>query len=430
MLAVAVLAATQPTGLASPGGGLAGPLTVAGVTGGVPVANGAMGASQPVVGSDGPAPRLAASGEGAPAASVRSAGSHAGPGSRANAARSSGLPASLAPLPASTPPDLARAPLAKVESSITALDQHMALVTARVEATRQELAVAEIDRARLDATVVATQARIGQLRREVAEQAIATYIQPRPQLLEVFLGQRDIDASARRQGLLHTLIETNEQAVDQLQQVRQDLLALRLTLEEADQQAAQMRQVLDQGGRTLTQASLARAAVAATLADRVNRLDGEILGHQQAEPALLRVLSKADLAAEAAVVVAAQKSERRMRAPIEAEITSEFGPRWGRMHSGVDFESDHGVAIVAARGGVVLEADWMDGYGLSVVIDHGGGLSTLYAHQSELDVTAGQRIERGERLGWVGVTGNSSGPHLHFEVRLYGAAVDPRNYLA
>ena len=290
--------------------------------------------------------------------------------------------------------------------------------------------MAEIDRARLAATVVATQARIGQLRREVAEQAIATYIQPRQQLLEVFLGQRDLDASARRQGLLHTLIETNEQAVDQLQQVRQDLLALQLTLEEADQQAAQMRQVLDQGGRTLTQASLARAAVAGTLADRVNRLDGEILGHQQAEPALLRVLSKADLVLEAAVVVAAQEAGRRMRAPIEAEITSEFGPRWGRMHSGVDFESDHGVAIVAARGGVVLEADWMDGYGLSVVIDHGGGLSTLYAHQSELDVTAGQRIERGERLGWVGVTGNSSGPHLHFEVRLYGAAVDPRNYLA
>ncbi|MFN0027546.1 MAG: M23 family metallopeptidase, partial [Acidimicrobiales bacterium] len=115
--------------------------------------------------------------------------------------------------------------------------------------------------------------------------------------------------------------------------------------------------------------------------------------------------------------------------PIDAWITSEYGTRWGRMHWGVDFESDYGVPIYAARQGTVLEADWMSGYGLAVIIDHGGGLSTLYAHQDELNVSAGQWVERGELIGWVGTTGNSTGPHLHFEVYEGTQAVDPRDYL-
>ena len=79
---------------------------------------------------------------------------------------------------------------------------------------------------------------------------------------------------------------------------------------------------------------------------------------------------------------------------------------------------------------MVIEADWLDGYGQVTVIDPGGGLTTLYAHQSAFEVGAGERVEGGQLIGYVGVTGNSTGPHLHFETREHGVATDPRKHFS
>jgi murein DD-endopeptidase MepM/ murein hydrolase activator NlpD len=115
--------------------------------------------------------------------------------------------------------------------------------------------------------------------------------------------------------------------------------------------------------------------------------------------------------------------------PVNGVVVSGFGMRWGRMHEGIDITARSGTPIWAAAGGTVIHAGWLGGYGNLVVVDHGGGLATAYAHASAILVSVGQTVSQGETVALVGSTGNSSGPHLHFEVRVNGSAVDPLLYL-
>ena len=121
--------------------------------------------------------------------------------------------------------------------------------------------------------------------------------------------------------------------------------------------------------------------------------------------------------------------------PISGPITSEFGwrthPIFGsqRFHSGLDIGGDYGLPIHAALGGVVIESGWIGGYGNTIMIDHGGGVVTLYGHNESLAVGVGQTVSQGQVIAYCGSTGNSTGPHCHFEVRLNGEPVSPYNYL-
>ena len=115
--------------------------------------------------------------------------------------------------------------------------------------------------------------------------------------------------------------------------------------------------------------------------------------------------------------------------PCDGVVTSGFGMRWGRMHEGIDIGCAYGAPNRAAAAGTVIYAGWLGGYGNLVVIDHGNGLSTAYAHASSILVSVGQRVSQGETVSLVGSTGHSTGPHLHFEVRINGVAVDPLLYL-
>jgi murein DD-endopeptidase MepM/ murein hydrolase activator NlpD len=121
--------------------------------------------------------------------------------------------------------------------------------------------------------------------------------------------------------------------------------------------------------------------------------------------------------------------------PVGGRITSSYGPRvhpilgTTRLHTGVDFGAAYGTPISAAASGKVIHSGGFGGYGNTVIIDHGGGMSTLYAHQSEVRVSLGDQVESGATIGLVGSTGLSTGPHLHFEVRILGSPVDPAPYL-
>ena len=115
--------------------------------------------------------------------------------------------------------------------------------------------------------------------------------------------------------------------------------------------------------------------------------------------------------------------------PVRGRISSRFGPRWGRMHEGLDIAVNTGTQVRASADGVVRFAGWNGGYGYLVVIDHGRGIETRYAHNSRILVRRGQRVKRGEVIALSGSTGNSTGPHVHFEIRQNGKAVDPLRYL-
>jgi murein DD-endopeptidase MepM/ murein hydrolase activator NlpD len=122
--------------------------------------------------------------------------------------------------------------------------------------------------------------------------------------------------------------------------------------------------------------------------------------------------------------------------PVEGESTDSFGYRGNpfggggsEFHPGQDIAAPHGTPVLAPADGRVVEAGWKNGYGQTVVLDHGNGLTTRYGHLSKIEVSSGQELKRGEGLGLVGSTGRSTGPHLHYEVRLGDLPVSPRHYL-
>ena len=121
--------------------------------------------------------------------------------------------------------------------------------------------------------------------------------------------------------------------------------------------------------------------------------------------------------------------------PVEGQVTGSFGERIdpfngeGAFHSGVDIGTSYGHPIVAPADGVVTVTDTMGGYGKTIMINHGNGISTRYGHLSGFAVTAGQRVQRGEVIGYVGESGRSTGPHLHYEVRINDTPVNPYKYL-
>jgi murein DD-endopeptidase MepM/ murein hydrolase activator NlpD len=116
--------------------------------------------------------------------------------------------------------------------------------------------------------------------------------------------------------------------------------------------------------------------------------------------------------------------------PLNGGVTSGFGIRWGRMHEGIDIDGVTGQAVVAAKAGRVIAAgDAGDGYGTKIVLDHGGGFTSLYGHFSGLAVSNGATVSTGQVVGYVGCTGSCTGDHLHFEIRVNGAPQNPLSYL-
>ncbi len=123
--------------------------------------------------------------------------------------------------------------------------------------------------------------------------------------------------------------------------------------------------------------------------------------------------------------------------PVVGEITDSFGGRRNpfgggsyEFHSGQDINAERGAPVVSAAVGTVVFAGWHGGYGQLITIDHGGGLTTRYAHLLKMEVAVGQQVTQGQLIGQVGSTGRSTGPHLHYEVRLNDEAVNPRAYMS
>jgi murein DD-endopeptidase MepM/ murein hydrolase activator NlpD len=151
----------------------------------------------------------------------------------------------------------------------------------------------------------------------------------------------------------------------------------------------------------------------------------DLEAQSEALAARIRAAQEQSSSAEAAVV----SGSGRLSWPVSGPVTSGFGSRWGRMHEGIDIAVGQGTPVHAAAAGTVIYAGWMEGYGNLVVIDHGNGLSTAYGHNSALASSIGQTVSAGQVIAYSGSTGHSTGPHVHFEVRVNGSPVDPLGYL-
>jgi murein DD-endopeptidase MepM/ murein hydrolase activator NlpD len=176
------------------------------------------------------------------------------------------------------------------------------------------------------------------------------------------------------------------------------------------------------------------ASKAAEQATRLAQIDAEIDEFDNEIAALAREEASIKAAISAASSPKPSTGSGKLMRPVPGAVSSGFGKRIHpitggvKMHNGVDMNALMGEPISAAASGNVILAGVKGGYGNTVMIDHGGGMVTLYAHQSKLGVSVGQSVSRGQTIGWVGTTGNSTGPHLHFEVRINGVPRNPVEY--
>jgi murein DD-endopeptidase MepM/ murein hydrolase activator NlpD len=187
-----------------------------------------------------------------------------------------------------------------------------------------------------------------------------------------------------------------------------------------DQEAA--KTVLDQRIADLTSEADALAAEQSQLEDLIAQRQAALEAARRARAAVGNGLSRLPSTGDGV-------SPSGFVWPLQGVLTSGFGPRWGRMHTGIDIAAPAGTPIHAAKAGEVIYAGWLNGYGNTVIVDHGDGIATLYGHQSRLGSAEGQQLNQGDVLGFVGSTGHSTGNHCHFEIRINTKPVNPRPYL-
>jgi murein DD-endopeptidase MepM/ murein hydrolase activator NlpD len=226
--------------------------------------------------------------------------------------------------------------------------------------------------------------------------------------------QRIEDRDAEIVARVRDLRDQTEETVARIRAVRDEIAAKEAELERTRVELEQQKEALE-AARDKRQEALSK------IEGHIERLEGHIED--------LDAQIQEQLSASSGALPAGPTSSSGFIWPVNGAVTSGFGMRWGRMHEGIDIAVPSGTPIRAAAGGTVAIAAPTGGYGNYTCISHSAGLSTCYAHQSSYAVGVGDSIGQGEVIGSVGCTGSCFGDHLHFEVRVNGAAVDPMGYL-
>jgi len=247
--------------------------------------------------------------------------------------------------------------------------------------------------------------------------------------LDVLLGANDFSDFTTRVDLLQRVINKDLDLVLKVKAERELILQTKTELDQQQASILELKQVAEEKKKAIEVNKKQQEKV---LAAAVNERDASDKAYRE----LLATSQRVEEMIRRNQYSGPSGGTGAMIWPTDArEITSPFGwrthPIFGtqRYHSGLDIGADYGDSVVAADGGVVIFAGWMGGYGKAVIIDHGGSISTLYGHNSQLLVSEGQRVRKGEIISRVGSTGDSTGPHLHFEVRQNGSPVNPLGYL-
>ncbi|MFP4235712.1 MAG: murein hydrolase activator EnvC family protein [Nitriliruptoraceae bacterium] len=350
----------------------------------------------------------------------------------------------------------ARAALEQVSQELRAAEQEASSRQAsladaeaqleRIEAVVNEVAL-EVERQRV--LVRDAEADLQQAERELAtleEQAIdriARLFKQGPELtFETLLSSEGAEEAIARTQLLERVVLADQVDLESLEAARVNVEVRReIVLTEQDR----LEEQLAEQEHLLAQAEELRASRALAAADaerRASQLSAEHEGLEGEEDALVALIERQreeerrrEAERRAAAERAAQASAPapaagRFAWPMCAPVTSEYGPRWGSMHRGIDLARPVGTPIRAIGPGTVIFAGWQGGYGYMTLIDHGGGIVSAYAHQRGFAVGQGARVAQGEVIGYIGMTGYTTGPHVHLEIRVGGSAVNPRQYLS
>ena len=342
----------------------------------------------------------------------------------------------------------------EAEKTIGTVYEQLHAIQIELDTATAELKQVQADRIRLDQDITKTEAELKaaqerlQSREKVFYKRVRDiYINGRLSYLDVVVGSKDFSDFANRMEMLKRILQADMELINTIKTEREEIASKKAKLEADRAKVLELEKVAQEKQTIINQKKAERQAVlerAMNDRDTADRAYNELMASSASITAMLQQRAAGRAAAAAAAsqggggggaTTTWVQGTGQLAAPVNAPITSDFGwrihPIYGtsRLHAGTDFGVDEGTPVHAADGGVVVEAGWISGYGYTVIIDHGNGMSTLYAHNSDVAVSPGQTVSKGQVVSYSGNTGGSTGPHLHFEVRINGEPTDPMGYL-
>jgi murein DD-endopeptidase MepM/ murein hydrolase activator NlpD len=315
------------------------------------------------------------------------------------------------------------AQLQTLTSQVAALRNREATVAAQLQQKQAEL---ETARARLDALKL----RLHEALQILEQRLVAIYESSEPDLITVLLQADGFDDLLARTQYLQTLQHQDNDIVSRVRELRNEMQVTVNTVRAARDDIAARKHELDVTRASLkqrtTELATARSKQHATL-EAVRKRQGDLeTDVNEISEQIAKQLAQSSGALPAGPI---QPGGHGLIWPVNGPVVSGFGPRWGSFHEGIDIAVPTGTPIRAAASGSVEIAGVEGGYGNYTCVDHGGGLSTCYAHQERILVSVGQEVSQGQIIGITDCTGHCLGPHVHFEIRVNGQAVDPMGYL-
>jgi murein DD-endopeptidase MepM/ murein hydrolase activator NlpD len=344
--------------------------------------------------------------------------------------------------------DVLHAQESEIRSALDGLDLALGYQQGRVDAARQALHAAQLTAADSQHRYEVTTQEIGAVQARAQSAVVDAYIGGVGSSVDDFLAARDATEASQRRQFLEVVRGRFSDDLDQLRVLRQDQARAKEQADASVAEAAHQQQVLSAALAELDAQRAAQARLEEGLrakigdyqarADQLQAAEDELTGvinQHLAEEAAAQARAAGEVAPASVMPKLTASSASGFIMPTNGELSSSFGyrrhPILGtvRLHAGTDLGASYGTPIWAAKDGEVIFAGWNGGYGNCVIVAHEGGISTLYGHQSEIAVSVGQQVSQGEIIGYVGSTGQSTGPHLHFEVRVGGEPEDPMLFL-
>jgi murein DD-endopeptidase MepM/ murein hydrolase activator NlpD len=341
--------------------------------------------------------------------------------------------------------------ISSVNHQIRDLASEVGVVTNRLEPLKRDLALHREKLDRLNELFRLQTSRFRFYRHEyqamldrLGNRLVDLYESGEPSTLEVLLGSKSFTDLISQAQVVDSIGAQDKQVAEQVGRAKErvhaqrehtkkfrSLVAAELrTIAIRTNQVRALRDQLLASESRLAAARSAKREALRNVKESKSEFLHEVAGLQQASSALAAQIREAQASQSSYTPQGdTTPSAAGFIWPVNGPVTSPFGMRWGRMHEGIDIGAAYGTPIRAAAAGRVVYAGWMSGYGNLVAIDHGGGVSTAYGHQSSIAVGNGQLVSQGQTIGYVGCTGHCFGPHLHFEVRINGTPVDPLGYL-
>ncbi|MBL8068473.1 MAG: peptidoglycan DD-metalloendopeptidase family protein [Armatimonadetes bacterium] len=320
-----------------------------------------------------------------------------------------------------------RAEVGDAMDAVHAVDNKMSSVQDQLDKTERELESAKREQQKLATELREQTEKLEQIKIRVGHRIRAMYVQGDGSPIALLSESENLSDLAARKALLERIADKDREIFTEARVLRDTVLAKK---KERDAKVIQVAALIEQRTKQLAELESVRAEKKAMFAslkaeenDLEDRYDDMLKESQKLEAQIAALQAKASGSTPI--------FSGKFILPVNGRFSSGFGYRVHpisgvrKMHTGQDIAAPSGTAIKAAGSGKVITAAYLNGYGNTVVIDHGGGVSTLYGHCSRLFVSVGQTVSQGQKIAAVGSTGYSTGPHLHFEVRINGKPVNP-----